>query len=315
MKEPLKHLVSRLLRPALVDLHRALGSIDTRLSRIEASESATHTSDAAERRALEDAVRRVEARLDRVKPDPSINAVWRGRLDGRAVDSSGQDAPEMTRKYYDELAYWVDVKRTAAVRDWGKPFDEVYGGWQRERTAELALFLGLGEGDAGWREIERWASSRTAVEIGAGPYPAIATLRWKRAVALDPLADGYVLEGLLPSDCHADELTYISSAGERLPFHSSYADVVVMENCLDHVDRPAAVLDEVRRVLRPDGLVWILVDLMEYKDHMHPNPFNESSLRSLLNARGFDVVRDRVSDHKSHPNAFGEYRGLLRRRG
>jgi hypothetical protein len=32
-----------------------------------------------------------------------------------------------------------------------------------------------------------------------------------------------------------------------------------------------------------------------------------------LKAAGFEPLRDRVSDHKSHPRAYGEYRGLLRK--
>jgi hypothetical protein len=52
---------------------------------------------------------------------------------------------------------------------------------------------------------------------------------------------------------------------------------------------------------------------MEYKDHMHPNPFSEASLKELLRREGFEPVKDRVSDHKSHPNAYGEYRGLLKK--
>jgi hypothetical protein len=59
--------------------------------------------------------------------------------------------------------------------------------------------------------------------------------------------------------------------------------------------------------------MWLLVDLMEYKDHMHPNPFSEASLKELLRREGFEPVKDRVSDHKSHPNAYGEYRGLLKK--
>ena len=55
------------------------------------------------------------------------------------------------------------------------------------------------------------------------------------------------------------------------------------------------------------------VDLSEHSDHMHPHPFNEARVRGLLAAAGFEVVTDRVSDHKSHPKAYGEYRGLLRR--
>jgi hypothetical protein len=79
------------------------------------------------------------------------------------------------------------------------------------------------------------------------------------------------------------------------------------------VSDPGAVLGEIRRLLRDGGLLWLLVDLSNYSDHMHPHPFNEERVRGLLNQAGFEPVKDRVSDHKSHPKAYGEYRGLLRK--
>ena len=38
------------------------------------------------------------------------------------------------------------------------------------------------------------------VEIGPGPHPAVAEASWRSAVAVDPLADAYLAEGLAPED-------------------------------------------------------------------------------------------------------------------
>lgn len=233
--------------------------------------------------------------------------LWRGGLDGQAVSLLGTPLPEVTRKYRDELVYWESVVKRDSVQNLGGPFEQVYGGWQRDRIAELGQFLG----HDGAEETARWCASRSAVEIGAGPYPSIAVARWLRAVAIDPLADGYTAEDLLPKECHCDEVTYLAAPGEAVPLPSGFADLVVIENALDHVHDPRVVVREIRRLLKPGGLMWLLVDLMEYRDHLHPNPFSEQTLRALLAAEGFAVVKDRVSAHKSHPQAYGEYRGLL----
>lgn len=212
-------------------------------------------------------------------------------------------------KHREELAYWRWLITTEAGRkSLPASFAETFGGWQRDRLRELGAALGL-DGDAA---LDAWCAERSAVEIGSGPFPALASApRWKRAVAVDPIARAYVEERLVPEA--AGHVTFIESPGERTPLASGSADLVVIENALDHVSDPGAVLAETRRLLAPGGLLWVLVDLSEHSDHMHPHPFNETRMRALLAAAGFEVVTDRVSDHKSHPKAYGEYRGLLRR--
>lgn len=289
LKDHVKHVMFRAMRPGLLE-------VNERLQRLEAA-LATPGQPA----------------LAAAAAGPGF-AFWRGGLAGRAIDASGREIPELTAKYRDELAFWQDCVKRSAERTIGGKFEQVYGGWQRDRVRELGQFLGLAQPAQGFSpELIDWCRQRSAVEIGAGPYPSIATARWKRAVAVDPLADGYTAEDLLPKDVHCDEVTYLASPGEAVPLPSGFADLVVLENCLDHVDDPRAVVRECNRLLTPGGLMWLLVDLMDYSDHLHPNPFNEQRLRDLLRSEGFEPVKDRISDHKSHPQAYGEYRGLLRK--
>jgi len=207
-------------------------------------------------------------------------AVWRGSLQaGRALSMAGCEVPRLTKKYRDELAYWVEVG-VNAERMFTCPYPEVFRHWQAGRMGELAEFLELDP-----LAFTQWCAARTAIEIGAGPFPSIAMKTWRRAVAIDPLADGYAIENLLPPEC--DSVVYMAAQGEFLPLASKCADIIVMENCLDHVDDPTEVLKEVVRLLRADGLLWLLVDLMDYRDHLHPNPFSERSLQTLLAGFGF----------------------------
>ncbi|MDX2168970.1 MAG: class I SAM-dependent methyltransferase [Deltaproteobacteria bacterium] len=48
---------------------------------------------------------------------------------------------------------------------------------------------------------------------------------------------------------------YVSFDGARLPLASASCDVVYSRQVLEHVRQPCALLREVRRVLRPDGLL------------------------------------------------------------
>lgn len=224
--------------------------------------------------------------------------------------------PGQKDKYREELAYWRWLIKTEQGRaSLYAPFEVAFGGWQRDRLRELGRCLGLpGQGEEFEQSLDEWCEQQSAIEIGPGPYPALAAAaRWQRAVAVDPIARGYAEEKLIPEA--ARHVTFIEAPGEKVPLPSGGADLVIIENALDHVSDPGAVLAEIRRLLRPGGLLWVLVDLSTYSDHMHPHPFNEDRIRSLLTAAGFQVETERVSDHKSHPKAYGEYRGLLRKPG
>jgi SAM-dependent methyltransferase len=256
------------------------------------------------------ALRGIETRLERI--DERLGAL-EGILERRAGVALDRD------KYREELDYWRWLIKTDEGRaSLYAPFEVAFGEWQRDRLRELASCLGLaGPGARGAAldlALDEWCESQSVVEIGAGPYPAVAAApRWRRAVAVDPIARGYAEEGLLPEA--AGHVTYLEAPGERVPLPAGFADLVIIENALDHVSDPAAVLTEIRRLLGDGGLLWLLVDLSTYSDHMHPHPFDEMRIKGLLRQAGFEPVKERVSDHKSHPKAYGEYRGLLRKPG
>ncbi|MGE3109951.1 MAG: class I SAM-dependent methyltransferase [Phycisphaerales bacterium] len=239
----------------------------------------------------------------------AARGVWRGSLrDGFALDAAARVHSALSQKYREELSYWVAQQHGESQRMFGGPFWDIFRGWQLDRVSELARSLSLQNAPA----LAEWSRTRTAVEIGPGPFPSISLLPWRRAVAVDALADGYCTEGLIPPD--AAHVTFLSASAESIPLPSAIADVFVAENCLDHVDDPDAVLAEARRLLRPDGLLWLLVDLMDFSDCMHPSPFSEPRLRQSLARHGFTVASERLTtDHTSHPKAYGEYRALLRK--
>jgi ubiquinone/menaquinone biosynthesis C-methylase UbiE len=108
-------------------------------------------------------------------------------------------------------------------------------------------------------------------------------------------------------------VVYVAAVGEQLPIASGSADIVIIENCLDHADEPRRVLSEIARVLKPGGLLWLLVDFMDYRDHMHPSPLQEVGLRGMLAEQGF-VVRYLASwEPGSHPRAERQCRVLAER--
>jgi len=214
-------------------------------------------------------------------------------------------------KYRGELDYWRWlIKKGGSEKQHGEPFAVVFGRWQRHRLLKLATYLEVPQDDRPGN-IDEWCAARSAVEIGAGPYPAVAAAKngWKRCVAVDPLAKGYVEEGLLPPAC--DSVTYIEAPGEDIPLPANFADLVICENCLDHVTDPAAVVREMFRLLRPGGYVWFFVDLSEHRDYMHPHPMTEQRVRELFSE--FREVATELTPHKAHPKAYAGMRVLFRK--
>lgn len=292
-REWLRRTLARLLRPGLVETEARLWRLETMILR-------------------------------------RTGGVWRGGIEGGLVHDDPLDIDGvLAAKLREELTFWRRTVRIPgshpAVQG---AFEEVFGAWQRERLRELGEWLGMDDEAA----RAAWRRRQSVVEIGGGPYPAVAAAGggdggdggsgWRRAVVVDPLADGFAAEGLLPRN--RDDFVYLCATGEYVPLPSGQFDLVICENCLDHANDPGKVLAEAWRLLRgraggdgtegASGLLWLLVDLMDHPDALHPQAMDEARIKGMVRDARFEVVRERVSGHKSHPEASGEYRGLLRKR-
>jgi SAM-dependent methyltransferase len=54
-------------------------------------------------------------------------------------------------------------------------------------------------------------------------------------------------------------IKHISSTTEHLPFKDNYADIVYARNSLDHVNNPIETLQEIHRILKPNGKFFLSV--------------------------------------------------------
>jgi SAM-dependent methyltransferase len=83
----------------------------------------------------------------------------------------------------------------------------------------------------------------------------------------------------------------VVGVAEHLPFQASAFDAVLFQAVLEHVSHARQALDEVSRVLKPGGAVFIEVPFIQ---GYHPVPrdqrrFTEQGLRAELQQHGFEV--------------------------
>lgn len=140
------------------------------------------------------------------------------------------------------------------------------------------------------------------MEIGSGPVGIIGYLPGRDLVAVDPLNRFYSTDPNLRA-LRSPAVKYLNAPGEDVPVEDESYDLVVMENCIDHTVDPAAVLDEIRRILLPGGTLYLTVNgrsRLGYWVHRalarlnldpgHPHTFSEGRFTSFLEAGGFEIA-------------------------
>lgn len=203
----------------------------------------------------------------------------------------------------------------ATKQRWKKAQEYEQGFWERaaQRAAEGSYDqLDFYEWRAG--EIQKrlaslgqgqemlFDGSRRFVELGSGPIGVLGFLPAQERAAVDPLNHFYGSNDHLTELRNAD-VRYIEASGEAVPLESGRYDLVIMENCIDHVKDPAAVMAEIWRLLVPEGFLYLTVNGRSrpgYYVHRllarlaldpgHPHTFTEGRFQHMLKVHGFDIL-------------------------
>ena len=114
-----------------------------------------------------------------------------------------------------------------------------------------------------WNGHSSELSGKDILHIGSGlaPFPGAVTLDMNAGVCPDHV-------------CNIDE--------DRLPFADESFDAVLMFNVFEHVDQKIQVLEEIHRVLRMEGRVYILAPhFSSTSQHTDPTHKNGIGTRTL----------------------------------
>jgi ubiquinone/menaquinone biosynthesis C-methylase UbiE len=167
-------------------------------------------------------------------------------------------------------------------------------------------------------------SGATVLEVGAGAGQFIRAIK-KQFPLLDCHGSDISREALERARTAGDGVVYDLNTPERLPYDDASIDAVLILDVVEHVTSPAELLSEVRRVLKPRGIlycfvpcegdslsIWNLLDHLGLKKNLtrrfagHINYFSRATLAKLFADSGFERTRVVYSEH-----FFGQLLGIL----
>lgn len=202
-----------------------------------------------------------------------------------------QCAQEYERGYWQQFAERI-ADGSVSQMDWYR--------WRAEQLAARLAAAGLAPLADGTARV---------VEVGCGPIGVASFFPAAERVAVDPLEEFYGAHPVL-SALRDPAVSYRVGTGERLPCESGRFDLAIIENCIDHVQAPHAVLREIARVLRPDGVLYLTVNcrtavgfavhrvLSRLRlDPGHPHTFTGRRLDAMLRMHAYHPVQRELGSY------------------
>ena len=132
-------------------------------------------------------------------------------------------------------------------------------------------------------------AGRLVADIGCGPVGSLDQFEARLKFGVDVLARSYS-----PLGIQAHDMIYLAAPVENLPFTDDFLDDVISWNALDHVDDFEAAIQEIHRVLKPDGRVFLAFNLDHTPTVQEPQYLTRPRIAQAL-AGLFEIRSDTMS--------------------
>ena len=153
------------------------------------------------------------------------------------------------------------------------------------------------------------------VGCGRGGFLEICSRELTEAIGLDA-------EEAAGRLCASQRLPFVLADAAKLPFADRALDVVRAKEVIEHLPDPRPMLQEIRRVLRPNGLLLAHVPTQFstfypignfWDDYTHVRPLSHTGLHRLLSDAGFSVqlVRGYTAGRNPFERALGRALALV----
>ena len=138
-----------------------------------------------------------------------------------------------------------------------------YAEWQYEKGADTIAFF-----------AEKYSTSemfegKSVLDIGcgaAGKSLYFVKMGADKVVGVD-IVESYESEAdaLAEKLGYSDKFEFVCASADALPYADNSFDTVIMNDAMEHVSDPVSVLDEVMRVIKPEGKIYI-----NFPPYYHP---------------------------------------------
>jgi SAM-dependent methyltransferase len=163
--------------------------------------------------------------------------------------------------------------------------------------------------------LDKLPPKPTVLDIGSGPVCLSHFIPNAKRIFIDPLLDDYqrAYPGALPSG------KYLNCMAENIPLAAASCDLVLSFNALSYTLNPELVINEVERVLKPDGFLVVTIDTVPplharlhylaerfipaLRDESQPYHYSHHGIRNTL-SRHFDIIEEHQLQRQpglSHP--------------
>lgn len=129
---------------------------------------------------------------------------------------------------------------------------------------------------------------KTILDIGCGPHGGLIGFNDTIKYGVDHLINEYIEIGY-PLSKH--NITYYNEKSENLPFDDNSLDVVIAVNSLDHVDDVKKTIQEIMRVLKPNGEFLGQINMKKEPSLTEPNCLTNKELIAYFEYYEGDVLQ------------------------
>ena len=126
----------------------------------------------------------------------------------------------------------------------------------------------------------------TLLDFGCGAKPYESLFDVDKYIGLDFEGDGH---------SHKNEAIDLFYDGKTIPMGDGTVDGIFSSEVLEHIFNPEEILEEFRRVLKPNGKILITCPFV-WKEHEVPNDYaryTQFALRHLFKKHGFEIIQIR----------------------
>lgn len=125
----------------------------------------------------------------------------------------------------------------------------------------------------------------SVIELGCGLSPFLSKINAKRRVGIDvsPVTTAKARE-MYP------EVTYILGSATNTRVKMESFEAVVAGEVIEHLENPQTLVDEMKRICKPGGVIVVSTPHLEFEDPEHLWEFDGDDLVSMFGGGVFEVV-------------------------